>query len=247
MKMKRISVLERNINKFAALANTDFNNTRKANMIDTKKYFLLFILFYSAACFAQQKNPAKAGKPVISEIKDGVYFTFDQLKKNEPDLLPRDLFKSQYDSTFSLWQWSNTTHLYYIDKDGQRKSLSRDSIWGFSEGGTPYICLNQRFHKINTVGSISLFIEFYPTIRDPLSIVITDSKGTSAERILDFQNGTVGNYSLEFFSAILSRDEELFNEFNAIKKEKTKRKKTYNFLERYNNRHPIFEPATNKN
>src|SRR5258705_12598855 len=124
----------------------------------TQKYFLLFILFYSSVCFAQQKNPAKVGKPVISEIKDGVYFTFESIKKNQPDLLPEDLFKSYYDSTFSIWQWSNTTNLYYKDKNGGRKSLSRDSIWGFSEGGTPYICLHQLFHKISTVGSISLFI-----------------------------------------------------------------------------------------
>jgi len=209
-------------------------------MIYKKKYFLLPLIFYSVTCFSQQKNPAKAGKPVISEIKDGVYFTFDHVKNNQPDLLPEELFKSYYDSTFSIWQWSNTTNLYYKDKNGERKSLSRDSIWGFSEGGTPYICLHQRFHKISTVGAISLFVEFYPFIKDPLSIVVTDSKGTSKERILDFQNGNIGDYSVEFFSSILSRDEELFTQFSAIKKEKTKRKKTYSFLEKYNNRHPLF-------
>jgi hypothetical protein len=210
-------------------------------MIYKKKCLLAFILFYSSVCFAQQKNPAKAGKPVVSEIKDGVYFTFESIKKNQPDLLPGDLFKSLYDSTFSLWQWSNTANLYYIDKSNQRQTLSRDSIWGFSENGTPYICLHQRFHKIRTVGAISLFTEFYTSLRDPLSIVVTDTRGTSAERILDFQTGNIGDYSVEFFSSILSRDEELFSQFSAIKKEKTKRKKTYSFLEKYNNKHPLFE------
>ncbi len=212
-----------------------------------KKKLLLVLLLHSALCYAQQKNPAKAGKPVASEIKDGVYFTFESVKKNQPDLLPENLFKSYYDSSFTLWQWANGNNLYYIDTDGQRKALSRDSLWGFSEGGTPYICLNQRFHKINAVGAISLFNEFSPLIRDPLSLVITDTKGTNVERILDFQNGTIGNYSIEFFSSILSRDEDLFTEFNAIKKEKTKKKKMYAFIERYNKRHPLYESSPGNN
>ena len=207
-------------------------------MIHRKRYFLACMLFYSAICFAQ-KNSGKIVKPA-SEIRDGIYFSFEHLKKNEPDLLQENLFKSLYDSTFSLWQWSNTTNLYFIDKDGSRKSLNRDSIWGFSENGTPYICLKQRFHKMNTVGAISLFIEFYPVIRDPLSLVVTDSKGTSTERIFDFQNGSVTDYSLQNLNTIFSRDEELSKEFNSIKKEKTKKKKAYSFLEKYNNRHPLF-------
>ncbi len=206
---------------------------------------LLLILIYSVSCFAQKKNSEKIAKQVASEIKDGVYFSFESLKENQPDLLPENLFKSYYDSTFSLWQWSNTTNLYYIDKNNQKQSLSRDSVWGFSEDGTPYICLNGRFHKIQTVGSISLFNESYPMIRDPLSPVMTDAKATSVDRILDFENGTIGNYSLEYFSTILSRDPNLYAEFNAIKKEKTKKKKAYSYLEKYNSRHPMFPAVMN--
>jgi len=208
------------------------------------KSLILLILICSVSCFAQKKNSGKIAKQVASEIKDGVYFSFESLKNNLPDLLPEDLFKSYYDSTFSLWQWSNSTNLYYIDKNAKKQSLSRDSIWGFSEDGTPYICLNSRFHKIQTVGSISLFNESYPMVRDPLSPVMTDAKATSIDRILDFENGTIANYSLEYFSIILSRDPDLYAEFNAIKKEKTKRKKTYSYLEKYNNRHPMFPIGT---
>ncbi|MEO5570556.1 MAG: hypothetical protein ABIT08_07755 [Bacteroidia bacterium] len=206
-----------------------------------KIYFSVFILFFSAACFSQQKNPAKAGNPVMPIIKDGVYFTFEDIKKNQPNLVLENLYKSMYDSTFTLWQWAHTANLYYIDKSGTRKALNRDSIWGFSEDGTPYICLNQFFHKINTVGSISLFIEFYPLIRDPLSLVLTDSKGNSEERILDFENGNTGSYELTYFNSILVRDSALYNQFNAIKKERTKRKKMYVFLEKYNEIHPMFK------
>ena len=204
------------------------------------KSLLVIILFFSFSCLAQKKNSDKIGKQLSSEIKDGVYFSFENVKKNQPDLLPENLFKSLYGSTFSLWQWSNTTNLYYIDKYNMKQSLNRDSIWGFSDAGTPYICINRKFHRIQTVGSISLFNESYPIIKDPLSIVVTDAKGTSADRIFDFETGKVIDYSLENFSLILARDQELFNEFNAIKKEKSKRKKAYVYLEKYNSRHPMF-------
>jgi hypothetical protein len=186
-------------------------------------------------------SPVKVGKTVAPVIKAGVYFSFENVKKNQPDLLLKDLFKSYYDSSFTISQWANTTNLYYIDKSGSRKSLNRDSIWGYCDSGTPYICLNQYFHKISMVGMISLFIEFYPVIRDPLSLVVTETKGTSAERMLDFENGKIGDYTVDNFLSILVRDEELYKTYMALKNDKAKRKKMYSYIEKYNERHPIFE------
>lgn len=200
----------------------------------------MVFIFISLISFSQQMNPAKAGKLISSAIKDGVYFSFDDVKSNQPNLLLENLFKSYYDTSFTLSQWANTANLYYIDKKGNRKSLNRDSIWGYSENGIPFICINGFFHKINTIGAISVFTEFYPVIRDPLSIVVTDVMGTTADRILDFQNGRVGDYDLDNFNFILIRDEELFKEFNEIKKNKAKRKKMYSYLEKYNERHPMY-------
>ena len=106
---------------------------------------------------------------------------------------------------------------------------------------TPYIMMNGLFHKVSTVGTISVFTEFFPLIRDPLALVITDVKGTAVDRLLDFENGRVGNYDLDNFNFILMRDDTLFKEFNAEKNLKVKKKKMYSYLEKYNQRHPLFE------
>ncbi|MFI5218564.1 MAG: hypothetical protein ACHQNT_03665 [Bacteroidia bacterium] len=192
-------------------------------------------------------NPAKAGKIIVPFLKDGVYFTFDDVKKNKPNLLHENLFKSYYDTIFTISHWSNTMNLYYKNEEGKRISLSRDSIWGYCENGIPYICIGGYFHKVNTLGSISVFTEFYPVLRDPMPIVVTDVKGSAVDRLLDFENGRIGDYDLDNFNFILMRDEPLFKEFNSIKKLKSKKKKMYSYLEKYNERHPLFETPTNLN
>lgn len=207
----------------------------------------IIFIFISTLSIAQQKNSAKTNKHTVTAINDGVYFSFEDVKNNKPNLLLKNLFKSYYDSSFTISQWANTPSLYYLDQSTNRVSLNRDSIWGYCENGIPYICINRYFHKINTVGSICLFTEFHPVIKDPLSIVVTDVKGNSVDRILDFENGQVGDYTLDNFNFILMRDEVLFNEFNAIKKLKAKRKKMYSYLERYNERHPIFDSSIDMN
>ena len=210
-------------------------------------FLFLLSLIGCVQSYSQQTNAAKAGKPAAPVIRDGVYFSFESIEKNQPDLLLKDLFKSYYDSSFTISQWANTQNLYYNDKSGNRQSLNRDSVWGYCDRGTPYICLNKYFHKISTVGMISLFLEFYPLIRDPLSIVRTDSRGTSEERILDFETGKVGSYSIEYFIPILQRDEELNQSFMALKKDKAKRKKMYSYIEKYNEKHPLFDETTRNN
>lgn len=214
------------------------------------KIFIFFYVLFFLQCsfsFSQQMNPAKAAKIDNPSVKDGIYFTFEDVKKNKPNLVKENLFKSYYDTIFTISQWSNTFNLYYKNNEGMRIGLNRDSVWGYCENGIPYICIGGYFHKVSTLGSISVFTEFYPVIRDPLPIAITDVKGTAIDRILDFKNGRTGDYDLDNLNFILMRDEPLFKEFNSIKKLKSKKKKMYSYLEKYNERHPLFESPPDSN
>lgn len=173
-------------------------------------------------------------------LKDGIYFSFEDVKQNQPNLEKKNLFKSYYDTVFTIYQWAHTANLYYIDDSGAKVSLSRDSIWGFSEGGTQYFMRGGYFHKISLFGSISVFTEFYSTIRDPMAVVITDKKGISTDRIIDMEEQLVINYDVDNVAFVLSRDAELFSQFNALTSKKQKKKRLYSFIEKYNERNPLF-------
>lgn len=196
-----------------------------------KTVLLLLLITITNICVGQH----------TSQLKDGVYFSFQDVKNNTPNLTLKDLFKSYYDTTFTIKQWAASSELYYKDRNGARQHLSYDSLWGYSEAGVPFIALTHRFHRISTVGSISLFREFYPVVREGMTPVVTDVKGTSTDRILDFETGEIKEYSLENFSTLLMRDEELYKEFSKIEKPKAKRKKAYVYLEKYNEKHPMFK------
>ncbi len=205
------------------------------------KWLLTFLLALPAVLPAQQpdKHPAKAPPLESGKLQDGVYLSHAEARLNTPSLFLNDLFKSYYDSVFTIYQWARTKKLYYHDTNGRRTSLGRDSIWGFSEDGQVYLCFNGYFHKVTLFGAFCLFREYYPTQRDPLSIVVTDKRGEIRDRIYDFENGRVGDYDMDNVATLLMRDEALFTEFNEITNLKVKRRKMFSFIERYNERHPV--------
>ncbi len=205
------------------------------------RFFILIpLLFASLYLFAQDMNPVKTGKLVTNKSEDGVYFSSESVQKNSPDLRRSDLFISFYDTTFTIYRWAHTVNLYYHDTEKKRVKLHRDSIWGFCESGTCYIMQNGYFHKITLFGSICIFREFYPVNKDPMAVVATEKKGKSADKIYDVESGTVFDYSPDAATRIFNKDESLLNDFNALGSRKKKMKKLYLFIEKYNERHPLF-------
>jgi len=204
--------------------------------------FLVCLLLVRISPSAAQSdmNPARAGKPVPPALRDGIYLSWQQARHNTPDLLPEDLFKSYYDSAFTVFQWAHTEKLYYIDPLRGKTSLSRDSLWGFSDGGTTYICTNGLFHRLTTFGSICVFWESARPEEEPLRLVVTEKQGRGRERVYDFETGRAGDFDLDNVASLLVRDSDLFAEFDALPNRREKRRQLYRFIERYNERNPAF-------
>lgn len=196
-----------------------------------KKLILVLLLLPFMA--AAQQFPA-----------DGVYCSFPAFRNNKPDLVKEQLIKSVYNTEFTIRQWSGTEDLYYTRSGGEKASLSRDSIWGFAENGVVYIYLGHRFHKIHTLGQISYFLESYPIIKGNMAPVVTETRATSSYRLLDMETGDLYDYRVETLSQLLAPDEAIFNEYKAITSLKSKRKKMYLFLEKFNKAHPL-QPWSN--
>jgi hypothetical protein len=214
----------------------------------TRIYIINFILlvFCKAVALCQPAGTVTdsiktKSEARFSEIKDGVYFTLAELQKNKPSITKEQLFKSYYDKTdFTLSQWANTQSLYFTTGDSIRRKVNRDSLWGYVENGTPFIFLNGKFHKFSTIGSISIFTESYPSMTVGMAPVVTDAKTGVFIRMFDFTTGEMNDYSYENASHAIAKDEELFEEFKALKTLKAKKKKVYKFIERYNEKHGLF-------
>lgn len=202
-----------------------------------KKIVFTFILCLPLFCFSQTVTSSKDKHP-----NDGVYLSFEELRENNPSVKRPQLFRSMYDTVFTILQWSRTPSLYYFDKDNQKVSLKRESIVMLAENGTAYIQQNGVFHKASLFGPVILFTEIYPKVNEPMAVVVTEVKASSRDRMLDTENELVMDYTLENFQKILKRDEELNNEFNAIKSIKQKRKMVYRYIEKYNARNPFRKP-----
>jgi hypothetical protein len=198
-----------------------------------KTLSLFLLIFISVSGYSQtaERHP-----------EDGVYLSFDELRENRPSIKRQQLFRSMYDSGFTILQWSRSPSLYYLDSENQKVSMKRESIVMIAENGTAYIRQNGVFHRASLFGPVIVFTENYPKVNDPMAVVVTDIKASSRDRILDTENETVMDYTLANFLNILKRDEALYNQFNAIKSTKQKRKMVYSYIEKYNSRNAFSKP-----
>jgi len=171
--------------------------------------------------------------------QDGIYFSFPAFRNLKPDIRKQQIYKYGEDTTYSLRKWVTSENPYYISESGVKTRLPHDSIWGYAEKNNAYIFLGGRFHKITTLGSISYFLESYPVLKAGMAPVVTESKGTSAYRLMDLEDGSLYDYGIESFEYLLGKDEEILKEFRNLRNPKTKRKKMYIFLEKYNKKHPV--------
>ena len=189
----------------------------------------------------KDKEVSHKRSAAFSEIQDGVYFSFAEVKQNKPSISKEQLIKSYYDKTdFTLSQWANTENLFYLDNNGVKRKVNRDSLWGYVEEGTPFILLNGRFYKFYTIGTISVFVESYPTIQQTVAPVLTDVHSGTYNRLFDFSNGQIGDYDVTNLTMVLAKDTALYNDFQELKNMKAKRKKMYKYIERYNDKHTLF-------
>ncbi|HEX5003419.1 MAG TPA: hypothetical protein VFW78_13070 [Bacteroidia bacterium] len=194
-----------------------------------------FFLFFTGLLMVIKPSPGCCSNFPV----DGVYFSFEEFRAGSPGLVKNQLYRELDKNNFSIRQWTGGTTLYFITGTGLKLEVGRDSIWGYAENGTAYVQLGGRFHKIATLGTISYFLETYPVIGNNPAPVVTETKASSAYRLLDMETGDFLYYSLSDFMPLLERDEELYKEFESIDSPKVRKKKMYSFLERYNKAHPL--------
>lgn len=183
---------------------------------------------------------SKRQEVALSPIKDGVYFSFNDLKNNSPSLTITQLVKSHDDDAgYTLSQWSRSDW-FYLDEAGVKRKIEKNKMWGYVENGTPFILLNGKFHKFSTIGSIAIFTESYPGMAPSPAPVLTDVHTGSYKRLFDFSTGQIADFDADNLTMLLRKDQKLFDDFASLKTLKLKRKKMYKYVERFNEKYELF-------
>ncbi len=193
--------------------------------------FILFLTTFPFFSFAQ--------KPEHSYPVEGVYTSFSAFRNGKPDIVKSQFEKPVTAEEYTIRQWVNSEKMGFRDSANATQNFDPKQFWGFVEKGTLYIFLGNKFHKVNTLGSISYFLESYPIIKGNMAPVVTEARSSSAYRFIDMETGEILDYTVENLLTLLEQDEILHLEYKSILSQKEKKKKMFIYMEKYNAKHPL--------
>lgn len=177
-------------------------------------------------------------------FREGPYFNFAAFRNNRPSVAKDRLTTDQGRPVNDLRDTNGK--VFYPDSSGERKKLDLDRLWGFCDNGVVYVRAGNGFSRIGLMGSISHLI-FDATYRDQGSYGNYGMYGTThtvqEQRFLDMDTGTFAPVTAGGLYPMISRDEVLKEEFDALpKKERNRPATLFLFMRRYNDRHPLYFP-----
>lgn len=196
-------------------------------------------------------SAARAQKTYFADtsltFKDGIYFSFEDLKANKPSL-PLSVLKD--DNGKSITE-VRPQHIHtYFEKNGRTDLKKLKEIYAFVVGGHLFVVprnYGRRFADFRNVGALSIGFA---------AIYVPQQIGTERREILetvlfllDWETGIVTeHYYSATFEKIEKNDKELFELTNDKRKlvdragENKIDRYLFDFIERYNERHPITIP-----
>jgi len=174
-------------------------------------------------------------------LKDGIYLTVNEFKNNRPSITRFDVIKRN--------QFSNPNNIFleYHCKDSATvgKKCEVNECWGYCKNNTVYISHGYYgfFFKIMVIGSLSHFVALSGFDKpfgygEPMSSI--NSTNDLIQYFLDTNTGDVWPFTYKNFSEFLKKnDVELYHNLSS---EKQKRKLTFFYLLKYNERYPLSFP-----
>ncbi|OFX58224.1 MAG: hypothetical protein A2046_09385 [Bacteroidetes bacterium GWA2_30_7] len=216
------------------------------------RIFTLILILSFSNLFSQNDTNNLIKYTTEFRFKEGIFISFEQVKSNSPVSKSKIQFISESDDVDYYTKLFNQKKISYSEND-KIIDVPSEKVWGFSKNGTLYIQMNDELFRIPYVGTISHFIAnvtLYrdrfqdPFMYDPYFSAFPQPTYTSKETrqfLLDFSSGQILEYNMQNVSAILMRDNELFDEYNLLKKRK-KRQLMFLYIRRFNERNPLYFP-----
>ena len=92
-------------------------------------------------------------------------------------------------------------------------------------------------------GRIVYFKESYRSKQDNMSPVVTDSRGISKVMLHSLNSGKFYPYNLSNLEFLIADDSDLLLEFRSIKRNRDRKRLLYLYIEKYNERNPLYLPS----
>ncbi len=237
---------------------------RLLKLITTGNYGKIYILFaYLFLAYAIFFNKEGICQSVDSlgfveytpeyEFKEGVYFTFDQVKENKPIQKRRIITPINYDDNEFFEKVLSDRKVYYSDILGNKKVIHTDEIWGYSRNGFIYIKLSNNYHRIIRIGAICHFVAmitqntpshagFNGYMHPSASSNMQNPSTVVGQFLLDFKTGEIYEYTVNSVETLLKKDLDLYESFIKLRR-KEKKKKKFVYIRKFNENNPIYFPV----
>lgn len=216
------------------------------------------IIFFTTLFCLQILRGYAQEKTLVSKnfkFQDGLYWSFEHLQKNKPDVLWDTLETRLVTNPASLM-----THVEFLKFKKQTSLLPVDSVYCLVIDGIPYIRLPVMTQKRSSAVFAGLALRgklcyyqyedveekqvqitaYIPETGQPYaSKYITQKKDVVREKLLLFETGEIIDFTLNNFKDLIKKDKDLLQTVSSLKPKEVK-EKLFKCLLIYNDRNPVY-------
>lgn len=206
-------------------------------------FLYIFVFLLPLVSNAQVDSAGKVKYNGEFEFTDGIYLTFNEFVSNNPSI------KEFYIKKPTPIADPLNIELEYKCTDSVKtnKNCAITDCWGYSYKGNVYIAHSYYayYFKVQVIGALCHFTGLSGVgIQTPVNNDVISGFGADNEYrqfMIDFKTGEINVFNYKNFSTFLKEnDNELYVE---LSQKKRKKKFIFQYLLKYNERHPIYFPA----
>ncbi|MGB3948438.1 MAG: hypothetical protein WBM13_10665, partial [Bacteroidia bacterium] len=186
-------------------------------MLDSIK-LILFLLVTSFCVSAQNDSVAFYHG---YEFDEGLYLNIQQFKSNSPiskQAIISQLNKNDIDFFSQLIEQKQ---IVYKTENGEEKTISPQSLWGYCQNRGIYVFFNSAFHRLNAIGSICHFsANITVTVAYANPMMMNASMQELRQFVFSIKLPQIVEFNANNTMKLIKDDNELYTQFMALKKRK---------------------------
>lgn len=189
---------------------------------------------------------SQADSVICSEncsLKEGVYISWADFRMR--NAMQKDIIESPYDrSAIDFYSKVMAEEKLNYLASGSKNVIETRNIWGFCQNNVLHLNYNGNFYRVPLFGAISYLIANVEVINSAYYTPGYGMYGTGKTTeirsfLMNFYDGKMKEFNMDEVDLLLSRDKELYAEYNALKRKK-KKEQVSRYIRKFNERNPVY-------